>query len=394
MIIIDDSYFHIICSRIHFKFRVEFASGSTSGCWVSFTLVPTTLWVEARITELPGYLGRGGSTGESGRSLWFKWPLRHVPNFWMFDPKNVFHHFWFQSFKKESMKEWHGWKPNLYYILLNHENLKQFFVGLSTPFLLLCPSVAVRITLTKFTGWGQCERSDQSSLRNDGGHQGGTFWGDPQRERLVGGWESLVLGGFCFETFPLVFFGCPVRNYYELWKLDVTEGMVWDSCKKWVGAFWKRSPWFLIWRWSGFWEQVCNITSCNTSLYRRLLPMERTRLLSRSCFNSSPAAILCFSPRPHKAKPLDCMSHLASFFFQENNLWSGHNLYPFQPCLVSLRPPASQFSRHSSSQEMRVMGFLEGRKHPRFACILLIYIYISYVYIYTPIIVLHSHYSR
>ena len=200
------------------------------------------------------------------------------------------------------------------------------------------------------------------------------------------GWRLGIVGAWwvLFETFPLVFFGCPVRNYYELWKLDVTEGMVWDRCKKWVGAFWKRSPWFLIWRWSGFWGQVCNSTVCNTSLYRRLLPMERTRLLSRSCFNISPAAILCFSPRPHKAKPLDCMSHLASFFFQENNLWSGHNLYPFQPCLVSLRPPASQFSRHSSSQEMRVMGFLEGRKHPRFACILLIYIYIyiSYVYIY------------
>ena len=277
------------------------------------------------------------------------------------------------------MKEWNESQifVHTYIFLESREFVQAIFCGSLNPFF-----IAVRIYPDKvhrvrpvWAQWSKFAPKRRRSPRRN-------FRRRPQRERLVGGWESLVLGGFCFKTFPLVFFGCPVRNYYELWKLDVTEGMVWDRCKKWVGAFWKRSPWFLIWRWSGFWEQVCNITSCNTSLYRRLLPMERTRLLSRSCFNSSPAAILCFSPRPHKAKPLDCMSHLASFFFQENNLWSGHNLYPFQPCLVSLRPPASQFSRHSSSQEMRVMGFLEGRKHPRFACILLIYIYISYVYIY------------
>ena len=381
-----DDYYNILLLIIHtfILYVPQFISG-----WVCFRFTKdvefplrganyTVSW--SKTTELPGYLGRGGSTGESGRSLWFKWPwgmsefFECLIFFWMY----------FTTFdskvSKKTMKEWNESQifVHTYIFFWITRICSSHFLWVSQPLFYCCENIpwqsspgeasvsAVIKVRSETTEVTKAELSEATPAGEIGWRLG-----------IVGAWWVL------FETFPLVFFGCPVRNYYELWKLDVTEGMVWDSCKKWVGAFWKRSPWFLIWRWSGFWGQVCNSTVCNTSLYRRLLPMERTRFLSRRCFNISPAAILCFSPRPHKAKPLDCMSHLACLFFQKNNLWSGHNLYPFQPCLVSLRPPASQFSRHSSSQEMRVMGFLEGRKHPRFVCILLIYIYFLYIYIYT-----------
>lgn len=56
------------------------------------------------------------------------------------------------------------------------------------------------------------------------------------------GWRLGIVGAWwvLFETFPLVFFGCPVRNYYELWKLDVTEGMFGIGAKSELVPFGKE----------------------------------------------------------------------------------------------------------------------------------------------------------
>lgn len=211
---LDDYYwlfifFHIICSTIHFKFRVEFASGSRRMLsFLYFSANYTVSW--SKTTELPGYLGRGGGRGRVGGV--YDSNGAHIFECLIFfgsiSPLLI------PKFQKKSMKEWNESQILVHtymFFWITRIYIKQFFVGLSTPWLLwespwqsspgeasVSAVIKVRSETTEVT---KAELSEATPAGEIG-------W----RLAIVGAW-------WVRETFLL-----SLRNYYELWKLDVTEG--------------------------------------------------------------------------------------------------------------------------------------------------------------------------